>query len=118
MKSLVTFILFFLICQVSFGQSDSSKQEGLQPGVLNSSKEPTYRIHCLNSLKPVIEPLYVVDECVSDKFRIQSINPNHIQSITILKGEEASKKYGEKAKNGVILILTKKVYTSLPQIPV
>ncbi len=36
------------------------------------------------------------------------INPNDIESITVLKGTSASSLYGSVAKNGVILITTKK----------
>lgn len=36
------------------------------------------------------------------------IKPNDIESVNVLKGESATKKYGEKGKNGVIEIITKK----------
>ena len=36
------------------------------------------------------------------------INPNDIESITVLKGTSASSLYGSVAKNGAILITTKK----------
>lgn len=40
---------------------------------------------------------------------ISTINPDDIKSISVLKGNEAIKLYGDKAKNGVILITTKKL---------
>jgi len=40
--------------------------------------------------------------------RAQDINPNDIESITILKGPEAAALYGVDAANGAILITTKK----------
>ncbi len=39
---------------------------------------------------------------------MESISPEEIESINVLKGENAIKKYGEKGKDGVIIINTKK----------
>lgn len=57
------------------------------------------------------QPLYVVDgvirlESVKDISEIA--DPDNIQTIEILKDESAIKMYGEKGKNGVIIIITKK----------
>ena len=38
---------------------------------------------------------------------LESINPNDIKSINVLKGEEALTLYGEEGKYGVILVTTK-----------
>ena len=51
------------------------------------------------------EPLFLLDgKEIPD---INNVNPNDIESIEILKDESATKLYGEKAKNGVVLITTK-----------
>lgn len=52
--------------------------------------------------------LYIIDgkEMVSGS--MNDVDPNTIKSINVLKGENAIKKYGEKGKNGVIEITTKK----------
>jgi N-acetylmuramoyl-L-alanine amidase len=42
-----------------------------------------------------------------DKKNLNSISPNSIQSINVLKDDFAVKKYGEKGKGGVIEIITK-----------
>ena len=39
---------------------------------------------------------------------ITDINPNDVESISVLKGPNASALYGSRAGNGVILITTKK----------
>ena len=39
---------------------------------------------------------------------MESIDPNTIKAINVLKGEAAIEKYGEKGKNGVIEIKLKK----------
>ena len=58
---------------------------------------------------PIIktDPLYIVDGKEISKPERANISPNNIQSINVLKGESAVKKYGEKGKNGVVEIITK-----------
>ncbi|MBD0352018.1 MAG: TonB-dependent receptor plug domain-containing protein [Flavisolibacter sp.] len=43
--------------------------------------------------------------------RIADINPNDIESITVLKGPEATALYGSQASSGAIVITTKKANT-------
>jgi TonB-dependent SusC/RagA subfamily outer membrane receptor len=52
--------------------------------------------------------LIIIDGKESPNSEFKKINPNDIESVTILKGENAVKIYGLKAKNGVIRIMTKK----------
>lgn len=55
------------------------------------------------------EPLIVVDNFPMDsRFNINSINPNDVENITILKDAAATSIWGAKAGNGVIVITTKK----------
>ena len=53
------------------------------------------------------EPLILIDGVISS-MDIKEIDPKSIESITVLKNETAVQYYGEKGKNGVILITTKK----------
>lgn len=39
---------------------------------------------------------------------INKLNPNEIESMNVQNDEATTKKYGDKAKNGVVLITTKK----------
>jgi len=57
---------------------------------------------------PLANPLIIIDgrESPAQNIRELSIDPDHIESISILKGESANG-YGEKGKNGVIIITTK-----------
>ncbi len=55
-----------------------------------------------------IDPIYFVDGQESSKEEVSTINPNDIESMSVLKGEYALTMYGEKGKNGVIQIITKK----------
>lgn len=52
------------------------------------------------------QPLYVVDGEIFYS-EINTINPNNIESITVLKDASAQTLYGSKGKDGVILITTK-----------
>jgi hypothetical protein len=52
--------------------------------------------------------LYIIDGKEMESISMKDINPNTMQSINVLKGETALKLYGEKGKNGVIEITTKK----------
>jgi TonB-dependent SusC/RagA subfamily outer membrane receptor len=51
------------------------------------------------------KPLYVVDG--EEKDNIEYLNPENIKSISVLKDKSATELYGERAKDGVILIETK-----------
>jgi len=53
------------------------------------------------------DPLYVVDGKVMKNFNETSLDSEKIESISVLKGESAIKKYGAKAKNGVIEVTLK-----------
>lgn len=52
--------------------------------------------------------LYVVDGKVVDSEDAMEINPNQIKSMSVLKGDVAKEKYGDKVKSGVIEITLKK----------
>ena len=92
-----------------------------------------------NSLSLSNQPLYVVDGVVMDNStlnetssggatnglasdrpnrvsdyqnRIADINPNDIESVTVLKGPEATALYGSQASSGAILITTRKAKTN------
>lgn len=51
--------------------------------------------------------LYIIDGKVTSAKEANHTNPNTIKSISILKGNDAIQKYGDKGKNGVIIITTK-----------
>ena len=55
------------------------------------------------------KPLIVVYSKISSNSEaLKEINPNEIESVNILRGEVAIKKYGKEAQRGVIEIITKK----------
>lgn len=57
-------------------------------------------------------PLYIVDGVIIDDFDKNKIDHETIESIIVLKEKSAIDKYGDKGKNGVIIITSKKVSLS------
>ncbi|MCE7040776.1 TonB-dependent receptor [Dyadobacter sp. CY312] len=60
------------------------------------------------------DPLYVIDG-VPTKGGLNSINPNNIESMQVLKDASSASIYGSRAANGVIIITTKKGKSGAPQ---
>ena len=52
------------------------------------------------------DPMVIIDGEASDREALSKMSPDDIESINVLKGEQAMKKY--KAANGVIIVTTKK----------
>ncbi len=78
--------------------------------VINTSGQPgstaTIRIRGFGSVNGNRDPLYVVDG-IPFAGSLNAINPNDIESTTILKDATATAIYGSRGANGVILITTK-----------
>ncbi len=87
--------------------------EGLASGVqtTSGSGQPgsgvSVVIRGFGSINASQTPLYVVDGIPYDG-NIVSINPNDIESMTILKDASAGALYGSRGANGVVMITTKK----------
>jgi len=106
-------------------------------GIAGSSSSVVLR--GFNSLSLSNQPLYVVDGVVMDNStlnetssggatnglasdrpnrvsdyqnRIADINPNDIETVTVLKGPEATALYGSQASSGAIIITTRKAKTN------
>jgi len=69
---------------------------------------PEIRIRGGSSLAASNDPLVVVDGLPMSVDVLNRINPNDIESFSILKDASATAIYGTRASNGVILITTKK----------
>ena len=92
----------------------TSALAGTTPGVqiISSSGDPTgsgqtIRIRGIGSMSASSSPLIVVDG-VPYEGSISNINPNDVESMSVLKDASASAIYGNRGANGVILITTKK----------
>lgn len=92
--------------------STSSLLQGLAPGVTvqQQSGRPggdaaSIRIRGVSSIYAGSSPLILVDGVVSS---LEGIDPNAIETITILKDAASTAIYGTRAANGVILVKTKR----------
>ncbi|MBB1643619.1 SusC/RagA family TonB-linked outer membrane protein [Sphingobacterium sp. UME9] len=73
----------------------------------NSLNTPRLMVRGLSTIQGPRDPLIVVDNFPYEG-DINNINPNIVESITILKDAAASSIWGARAANGVIVITTKK----------
>lgn len=73
---------------------------------------PQIRIRGIGSISAGVNPLYVVDGFPIDN--IQSLNPNDIESLDILKDASATAIYGSRGSNGVVIINTKRGRSGKP----
>lgn len=85
---------------------------GLTPGLtaIQSSGQPgsdnaTLRIRGGGSIGASNDPLVLIDGVEGD---INGVDPNEIESISVLKDASAAALYGSRASNGVILVTTKR----------
>ena len=103
--------------QVSAQDMITGKIAGVN--VQNNGGEPgggaSIRIRGGSSLSASNEPLIVIDGLAMDNYGMQGasnalnlVNPNDIESFTVLKDASATAIYGSRASNGVIIITTKK----------
>lgn len=70
------------------------------------NQTPTVRLRGYTSLAGGSDPLYVVDGMIG--VPIQTISPQDIESMDVLKDASAAAIYGSRAANGVILVTTKR----------
>ena len=54
------------------------------------------------------EPFFIMDGKEISRKDLEDIDSDDIEKIEVLKGDKAVEKYGDKAKNGVVVIYTKK----------
>ncbi|MBO9732112.1 MAG: TonB-dependent receptor [Chitinophaga sp.] len=90
----------------------STSLQGQAPGVSVTSPtgapgtEAVVRIRGIGSLSQSSNPLYIIDG-VPMNSGLNTISPNDIASIEVLKDAAAAAIYGSRAANGVILVTTK-----------
>lgn len=94
-------ILFCLgVSSAAMAQQDTTNKKPINP------TSTAYLHYDFNT------PLYVIDGLVQkgilvNEKLLNDINPDKIDNIHVFKGESAKYRYGEKGKNGVVVITTK-----------
>jgi TonB-linked SusC/RagA family outer membrane protein len=98
----------------------TGKVSGLQINTVNNGVNPDTRItlrgnrHFLASNQALV----VLDGVPISATYLNSINPNDIDNVNILKGASASALYGNDASNGVLVITTKRGSVGKPVITI
>ena len=92
--------------------SMTQAMQGRMAGVLiTTNPQPgansTIKIRGNNSLQFGNNPIFVVDGLIIDG-ALNTINPNDIASIDVLKDASATALYGSRGANGVVIVTTKK----------
>jgi len=96
---------------VGYAPQETSQQSGEsnRPSVigLNRDTKTATQINIKGNNTYLEKGLIFVNNVeILDK-KIDFVSPNSIESVSVLRGEEAIKAYGPRAKDGVILIITK-----------
>ncbi|GAB3792069.1 SusC/RagA family TonB-linked outer membrane protein [Spirosoma humi] len=91
-------------------QALSGKVTGLAVYNVNNSVDPAVKIvlRGYRSLTGNNEALVVLDGMQTTSTILSTINPNDIESVSILKGGQAATLYGSSGINGAIIITTKR----------
>lgn len=89
-------------------QALSGRAAGVQVKLADGKpgSAPQIRVRGIGSISAGVDPLFVIDGFPTDN--IQTLNPNDIETMDILKDASATAIYGSRGSNGVILITTKK----------
>ena len=92
------------------GDAMQGQVAGLQ--VFTSSGEPSattsMRIRGVTSINASTQPLFILDGSEISQNTFLSLNPNDIESMTVLKDASSTAIYGSRAANGVVVMTTKK----------
>ena len=95
---------------VNFTDALSGQVSGLS--VLSNSGDPTQtasiRLRGVSSINAGTTPLFILDGAPVESSVFNTLNPNDIENITVLKDASSTAIYGSRAANGVIVITSKR----------
>ena len=94
----------------NLGDAMQGQVAGLQ--VFTSSGEPSattsMRIRGVTSIYATTDPLFILDGSEISQNTFLSLNPNDVESMTVLKDASSTAIYGSRAANGVVIITSKR----------
>lgn len=94
------------------GKEVKSLDLDVQP---DTAKQSARVITIRGNSDPNQQPIFVIDGVISTTNPLSpgpnEINANHYESVTVLKGSAATIAYGDRGKNGAIVITTKETYS-------
>lgn len=96
----ISLVLAVLLSSVAFGQKKDS---------IENKKRFAYR--CVQSISNDADksPMYILNGFQTTENIVNQLDPNSIESVTIIKGVEAQVIYGTEGRNGAIMIVLKKL---------
>ncbi|MCJ8497182.1 SusC/RagA family TonB-linked outer membrane protein [Chryseobacterium salipaludis] len=95
---------------ISFLNSVQGAAPGIQINAASGSPgsgKIDVRIRGLASLNASTDPLYVIDGLATSGNQFRNLNPNDIETISVLRDAQATSIYGNRGANGVVIITTK-----------
>ncbi|GGF21880.1 SusC/RagA family TonB-linked outer membrane protein [Hymenobacter cavernae] len=99
----------------NIAQSIQGRVAGVQvESAGNPGSVPNIIIRGVGTVGSGSNPLYVIDGLWTDNIR--DLNPNDVESTTVLKDASSTAVYGARGANGVILITTKRGQSGEPKI--
>ena len=88
--------------------------QGAAPGIsINSgsgspgSGRINVTVRGVGSINASTDPLYVIDGLISSGNEFRNLNPNDIETLSVLRDAQATSIYGNYGANGVVVITTK-----------
>ena len=103
---------------LSVGQALQGRIAGVD--VMSTTGEPgagtSVRIRGTRSINASNEPLIIVDGVMDMVSNLAELNPDDIESISLLKDASSTAIYGSRGSNGVIMVTTKAGKTAKPRI--
>lgn len=88
-------------------QGQVAGMQVLSSGGVAGDNAISMKIHGVGSLSSSSEPLFIVDGVQSTSTMVMQMNPNDIQSVSVLKDASSTSIYGSLGANGVVYITTK-----------
>ena len=101
MKKIILTFAFLNIGLVGFSQ-ETKKKDKKEKNATVKSKNIQLCSDSKNS------PLYILDGKEINSEKLEELNAKNIAEVSVLKGEKATYKYGQKGVNGVVEIYSKK----------
>lgn len=103
---------------LSLDQAMQGRLAGVQ--VTSSDGQPganaDFVIRGVGSVSQTAAPLFVIDGFPQEDFNFNSLSPQDIASVEVLKDASATAIYGSRGANGVIIITTKRGTSAVPSI--
>jgi hypothetical protein len=109
-------IFVFKTDELHNGDTDASEQKNVRIRMRKDGAGPMHQRMMKSKSNITVmgarlddQPLIIIDgKEAGEDINLDSLDPNTIESINVLKGPSAEKAYGEKGKNGVVEITLKK----------